>query len=447
MPSKTFSLLSIGLSTSFIEASSSFIEASKPTVPEIWSAFFAFNTTSSCGQDYVGTQFWSSRFSPLISYDAFTNEAYDWPTLTPIHSKTITFSGGETMAADPIGRRAWGLFGTTDWASHTWIVQFSFPKNNFNSSKVVGVCEFDKSINIYLPSGLTYNSNIVKGGAPFIITTNQSMAYNAGNITAISVPPLNDKATSVPLCGLKTVSVIQNSAFIPNQFPLPIPGTDKKGNPLILEVNRSPTNSSQISIIAFSALTGNLVYNQTWACGYPSYLYSCPPTNGMPLPNGLQGFFLQKGVTLFGGGAWGSAQWFQGILPALALEEEEEEERTSLIFNEDTIPVFTYVNVSSNQGTWFYNANMFLNPNADGPWPLTVQYIPAGGGTCAQPSSWGGMISTTISEDGWFVNSTSNGNVIPVSCPFRQQDIPTWYSSSACAGASYAFPDNLYPQY
>jgi hypothetical protein len=167
----------------------------------------------------------------------------------------------------------------------------------------------------------------------------------------------------------------------------------------------------------------------------------------MPLPNGLQGFFLVKGVALFGGGSWGAAQWFQGIIPALAVEEEEEEEETEEKLNVDDIPVFTYVNASGNQGTWFYNANLFLNPNADGPWPLTVQYIPPGGGTCNQPYSRGGMISTTISQDGWFVNSTNIGTVLPVSCPFRQQDIPTWYSSAACAGASYAFPDNLYPQY
>ena len=415
-------------------------------VPEIWSSFFALNTTSSCNQDYVGTQFYSARFSPLLPYDTYVTEAYDWPSLTPIHSKTITYAGGESMAADPIGRRAWGLFGTTDWTSHVWVVQFSFPKNNFNSSKVVGVCEIDKSISLYLPSGLNYNANIIKGGGPYVITTNQSMAYNSGNITVINVPPLNAHATTVPVCNLKTISVIQNPAFIPNQFPLPIPGTDKKGNPLILEVNQIPSNTSQISIIAFSALTGKLVYNQTWACGNPSYLYSCPPTNGMPLPNGLQGFYLVKGVAVFGGGNWGNAQWFQGILPALADDESVEDEKSNKTsINVNDIPVFTYINATGNQGTWFYNANLFLNPGPDGPWPVQMQLIQGGAGTCATPYQWTGMISTTISEDGWFVNSTTFGNTIPPSCPFLSTTIPTWYSQAACAGASYAFPDNLFP--
>jgi hypothetical protein len=57
------------------------------------------------------------------------------------------------------------------------------------------------------------------------------------------------------------------------------------------------------------------------------------------------------------------------------------------------------------------------------------------------------MVSTSISRDGWNVNSTTfgSGDGVSPSCPLRQAEIPTWFNTAACAGASYAFPDNLLP--
>lgn len=131
-------------------AAASDVRAAPPTPPngEVWSAFFAFNTTSQCSLDTVGARFFTARFSPAspsAPWRHYVSEPYSFPTLAPIHSKTLTFSGGATMAADPIGRRAWALLSTTDWTPHTWVVQISYPASRFNSTKVVGVCEIINS--------------------------------------------------------------------------------------------------------------------------------------------------------------------------------------------------------------------------------------------------------------------------------------------------------------
>ena len=57
------------------------------------------------------------------------------------------------------------------------------------------------------------------------------------------------------------------------------------------------------------------------------------------------------------------------------------------------------------------------------------------------------MISTSISRDGWAVNSTpfGSGDGVSPGCPWRQAEAGPWWATAACAGASYAFPDNLLP--
>ena len=119
------------------------------SIGEIWSAFFAFNSTSSsCSSDSPGARFYTARYSPTSSNSAwkhFISESYSFPSLSPIHSTTLSFQGGSTMAADPIGRRAWALIGTKDWTPHTFVIQLSFPIKKFNTTSVVGVCELVNS--------------------------------------------------------------------------------------------------------------------------------------------------------------------------------------------------------------------------------------------------------------------------------------------------------------
>ena len=414
---------------------------------EIWSAFFAFNTTNACAADSVDARFYAARFSPAApqpEYRHYVSEPYSWPSLTPIHSKTLTFQGGDTMAADPVGRRAWALFGTTDWSPHTWVVQLSFPSYRFNSTRVAGVCEIvNASMTPYQMMGLTYSPSIVKGGGAYFLQGDPAQFYS-GTVTVVRVPPLNPSASTVPPCVLMNVStVVSTGAFSPFILPTPVRGTDRRGNPLLLVLKRNTGNSSEIAVQVWSALSGALVYNVTWACGYPSYLYSCPPTNA-GIPDGLNGVYLVNGILFFGGGPWSSQMYWQGVLPALADAEGGDD---GVGDDASPIPVFTFVNSSSNQGTWLTsnNAQLFTSGVGQSAWPLTVQFVSGGSGTCTTPYYSSQMITTTISRDGATVTSTPFGVAAgsSPSCPLRQSDIPTWFSTAACAGSSYAIPDDL----
>jgi len=421
---------------------------------EVWSAFFAYNATdtSSCSTDVVGARLFAARFAPAAADAAFRHHVVDishaLAPLLPIHSKTLYFGGGATMAADAAGRRAWALLGTTDWTPHTWVVQLAFPAGRFNTTTLVGVCEVVNSSMAqatYLMQGLTYSATVVKGGGPYFLNSDASTNFYSANVSVIRVPPLDPGAAAVPPCSLRNVTTVTSSgAFSPFLIPLPVRGTDRRGNPLLLELARDAGNTSRIAVQAWSALSGLLVYNQTFACGSPSYLYSCPPTNA-GLPDGLNGAYLVRGTLLFGGGPWSSQNWFQTTLPALA--EPEEEEGGEVGNSDGDVPVLTSVNASSNQATWMTsnNANLFAAGAAPGGWPLKVQFVPGGYGTCARPNSYSQMISTSITRDGWSVVSTpfGNGDGAQPGCPFRQAEISGWAASAVCAGASFAFPDNL----
>ena len=175
----------------------------------------------------------------------------------------------------------------------------------------------------------------------------------------------------------------------------------------------------------------------TWACGSPSYLYTCPPTSG-GIPNGLNGAYLSLGTLFFGGGPWSSQQYFQASISALADREDEGDARGGA-----AIPVFTVVNASSNQATWLTGGGGSLFVRKAGAWPITLQFYTASGGTCVTPfSSTPQLISTTISADGLNVTSTpvGVGAGCNAGCPFLPSDI-SWYASAACASASFALPD------
>lgn len=139
---------------------------------EIWSAFFAFNgTDTSCSADAVGARLYAARFAPTASnagaYHYLSDITYALAPLVPIHSKTLTLKSGNTMAVDAVGRRAWALLGTTDWSSHAWVLQLSFPSRTFNQTRVEGICEIVDSYMAstpYLIQGLTYSSTVVKVG-------------------------------------------------------------------------------------------------------------------------------------------------------------------------------------------------------------------------------------------------------------------------------------------
>lgn len=73
-----------------------------PEYGEVWSAFFAFNNSNQCGSpipDSVPSDFWVARWAPSQSGMYQISQPYNWPTLQPIHSKTLTF-GGSRMAVD-----------------------------------------------------------------------------------------------------------------------------------------------------------------------------------------------------------------------------------------------------------------------------------------------------------------------------------------------------------
>ena len=423
---------------------------------EIWSCFFAFNSTDGCASDVLGARLFAARFAPAAPDAAWRHYVVDiseaLAPLQPIHSKTLTFGGGATMAVDAAGRRAWALLGTTDWAPHTWVVQLAFPSPSFNSTRVVGVCELVNSSmaqTTYIIQGLTYSATVVRGGGAYFLNSDPDHFYSA-NVSVVSVPPFVAGAAAVPPCVLTNVSTVASSgAFSPFLIPLPVRGSDRRGNPLLLELARDAGNSSRVAVQAWSGLSGKLVYNQTFACGSPSYLYSCPPTN-QAAPNGLNGAYLVRGTLLFGGGPWGQQNYFMAALPALAEAEAEVTDFGSGDAGSDgDVPVLTFVNASSAQGPWLASgsASLFVAGAAPGGWPLKVQYVPGGGGTgtCARPTYSSQMVSTRISADGWSVVSTlfGSGDGVQPGCPFRQAEISGWWASAACAGASFGFPDSL----
>ena len=196
------------------------------------------------------------------------------------------------------------------------------------------------------------------------------------------MPRFDPGAAAVPPCVLTNVStVVSSGAFSPFILPLPVRGSDRRGNPLLLELARDAGNSSRVAVQAWSGLSGKLVYNQTFACGSPSYLYSCPPTN-QPAPDGLNGAYLVRGTLLFGGGPWSQQNYFMAALPALAEEEEEAGEEAAtgggnggIAGNDGDVPVLTFVNASSAQGSWLASgsASLFVAGAAPGGWPLKVQ--------------------------------------------------------------------------
>ena len=419
------------------------------TSGEIWSAFFAFNASDTyCSKDSPGARFFTARYSPTYSPAAawrhYVSEPYSFPSLSPIHSTTLNFQGGATMAADPIGRRAWALLSTTDWNPHTWVVQLSFPSKKFNSTSVTGVCELVNStmaLQTYTMNGLTYSPTIVKGGGAYFLNSDARVTFYGANVSVVKVPALNPHSTNIPPCILTNVSTITSSgAFSPFIIPLPVRGSDRNGNPLIVQLSRNPSNTSQISVQAWSALSGKLVYNVTWACGSPAYLFVCPPTNS-GLPDGLTAAYLTNGVLFFGGGA---GTYFMGLIPGLADVDESIGSENNVDRSAIPIPIFTYVNASSTQRTYFTTSStLFVTP---GKWPIFVQNIMGSQGTCVSPYAFSSQYQyTTISQDGKSVITTPFGTFDGqnAACPLRRDEIPTWFSSAACAGASFASPDPL----
>lgn len=287
----------------------------------------------------------------------------------------------------------------------------------------------------------THSPHPPQGGGPYFLNTDSAHYYSA-NVSVIGVPPFNPQAKSIPPCKMRNVTTIVSSgAFSPFIIPLPVRGTDRLGNPVILELARDASNSSQVAVQVWSALSGKLVYNTTWACGSPSYLYSCPPTNAA-LPNGLNAAFLTRGTLFFGGGSWSSQQFFKGTISALAEGELDEAGELAAV-----TPILTVVNASSNQGTWLAMSSTAFASAAPHGGPLRVQDFQAGGGSCARPTNPTQLISTSISSDGQSVVSTpynfgSSDGTNPY-CALRQSEIPGWWAGAYCAGASFGLPDDL----
>lgn len=346
-----------------------------------------------------------------------------------------------------LSQTGYALFGTTDWNSHTWVMSIHFPGDDFNATVVTGVCEITNYTNPYALGSLYYHSSVSNHGPWYL---NQNPGGNS-TIVSVSIPKLDPKASSIPPCGLTNSSVISDPTFVPNYLPPPFVGSDKKGNPLFVYLQTSTTNTSQVTVNAWSVLTGQRVYNQTWACGYPSYLYQCPSTTGGGWPtSGLFGTYLVNGTLLFGGGDWSNQQYFQGILPVLAEGQASVDEGESLmasIGEADTdLPVFTFVNASSSQGTWLSNMggmNTAFLSNGPGKWPISVEYVTGGGSTCALPNGYAQVLEMQIMDStGWFVNNSWTGGSLNPGCPL-QPDFPG-FGGVACAQAAIGYPDWLH---
>jgi hypothetical protein len=413
----------------------------KKTFPgETWSAFFALNSTDNCATDVVGAVFTVARWATNSTVPTSVQGNYSlsfpdiFPGLDPIHSKSLT-GYGSVMATDSLGRRGWAMMGTTDWTPHVWIVALSFPGGPSTPAVATGVCEL---LNIsygtlVITGSLNYDPLISKQGPWFL----WGAQYGQGNnsISTVSVPALKPGSTTIPLCGVTNVSGISDPAFSPFTIPAPAIGTTASGSPVLMALSTSQTNTSQTNLTVWSALTGQRVYGPTTlACGYPSYLYQCPPTTGANWPmQGLFGFSMTNGTLIIGGGDRSSQQYFMGVIPLKEDGEEEEGEGAG-------IPTLTFLNSSANQGQWLGGPQTSVFAPKQGKFPITVQYLGGYGGQCVGPNSASMVIMSIPYANGTLVNTTLAGSSLASGCPLIPGSLP-WYSSAVCAGASMGYPD------
>lgn len=441
--SHTATATATATATSTASASS----ASHPAQPELWAAFFVINGTGpGCNQDTTDVSFYAARWAPMTGATGNASvyalaQPYAWPTLTPIHSKTL--SQGSPMAVDAVGRRGWALFGTTDWTAHVWVMQLSFPRDDPSAIVVEGVCELVGAS--YYQTKLFYHHALSADGPWFL-----NYSYPTTATVGITVPPLDAASGAagggggVPACRVSSISVIDDAALQWNTLPPPFVGTDAAGAPLFVSVSTSQTNSSQTNLTVWSPSGGGArVYGPTtWACGYPSYLYACPPTTGANWPqSGLLATYLVNGTLLLGGGSWSAQQFFMTQLPPLAGGRGAGAGAGAA--TGDGTPVLTFVNVSSDAATWMPTFNSgatgFL-PGGAGSWPLSVVNMPTSAGSCVAPS-WIGLMEVDILDaTGWRVNASTLVNAISPGCPLRASEVP-WLASANCAGASIGLPD------
>ena len=165
---------------------------------------------------------------------------------------------------------------------------------------------------------------------PGVVTRNQYKFYRLTTTSwGMDVVVAGARGLSIKGAGDATVLVANISTatgFYPNTLPAPVVGTDKRGSPLYVSLALPASgNASEIVVNAWSVATGARVFNSTYACGFPSYLYSCPPLNSQQPLSGLNGLFLTNGTLLLGGGPWSSQAYFQGALPVVAEPVEGEE--------------------------------------------------------------------------------------------------------------------------
>ena len=430
------------------------IPAAKPLVPgEMWSAGFVFNSSASNGActapvpDAVAT-FYVARWQPAAA-DAFhyhiNMDAFSWPTVAPVHTKTLTFSG-QAMATDAAGRRGWALYGTTTWSSQSWLVEMSFPSADFNSSSVTGVCELVGAGSAYSVGALQYNEVLSADGVFALNATTNASGYASTAVLAITVPALKPRAKSIPPCAVQAVAAITDPAFALNTIPPPIVGTDRRGAPVAVALQTSALNSSQVVVTAWSLLSGEQVYNVTWACGFPSYLFACVTSSpSWPLA-GLFGSYYTSGALFFCGGSWDAQQCFQGVVPALAAPAAGDEGAAGGGGGGGdgaAVPVLTNVNVSASQATWLWRGQAFA-PRGPGQWPLYVDWVGGGGATCATPGYGAQVIEVeVVAKSGSQVLSPLQGATLSPGCPLRSQDAGGWWATAACAEAAVGFPDRL----
>ena len=109
----------------------------------MWVATFAANFTSgTCnrGGDLAPeTAFYVARFDPTRA-DLYSLKSFAWPVL-PM-SQSIA-SASRYGAVDAVGRRAWAYFTITDWSTHTWVAELSFPGDASVAAEVVRICNVD----------------------------------------------------------------------------------------------------------------------------------------------------------------------------------------------------------------------------------------------------------------------------------------------------------------
>lgn len=412
-----------------------------PQPGELWAAFFALNTTDACATDTTQTAFYAARWVPTTSGapdgGVYTlSQPFAWPSLSPIHSKTL--GSGIPMAVDAVGRRGWAVFATQDWSSHVWVMQLAFPLGDPASIVLEGVCELLGASAFNLQ--LHFHPGVHATG-PWL----WNASYSAGTqVLGVDVPPAGGGGppASIPPCAATTVGVIADPALQVNAIPGPFVGTDADGKALIVTLATSQTNASQTNVTAWSPASGQRVFGPaTYACGDPSYLYACPPTNGAGWPlSGLFTYYLVNGTLLVGGGAWSAQQLFMTQLPARAGGGGGGGGDGA---GDAGVPAMTFVNASANQATWLAastgGTSAFVP--APGRWPLSAQYLPGPPAACASPTtSYGGYMVMAIDESGWDVSTPFTGGGPNPGCPLRAAEIP-WLATAACAGASVGTPD------